>query len=281
MTVSTDNAVSSVEATGERRSTRELVVAVFFGPVSQAAAMALASLRVPPPALVLANAAAGIVAAVALGEGSLVLAALLLQLKTLLDNADGRLARASGRVTLLGRYLDTEADLAVNVLLFAALGYVTGQPLLALVAFCALTLVLSVNFNLAELYRESRGESAEPPEPSGARTERGLARIYRTVYAPQDRLIRGTSAARLAAVLRDEQDPVNRRAATVAYHDRLVVTVLANLGLSTQLVVLGICLVLGTPVLYLWLVLASLALLPFLQLRREWRARSALNSGSA
>lgn len=275
MTVSTDNAVSPVEATEERRSTRELVVAVFFGPVSQAVALAFASLRVrvPPPALVLANAAAGIVAAVALGEGALVLAAILLQLKTLLDNADGRLARASSRVTLLGRYLDTEADLAVNVLLFAALGYVTGQPLLALAAFFALTLVLSVNFNLAELYGESRGESAEPPEPSGALVERGLARVYRTLYAPQDRLVRAGSAARLAVVLRDEHDPVNRRTATIAYHDRLVVTVLANLGLSTQLVVLGICLVLGTPVLYLWLVLASLALLPVLQLRRERSAK--------
>lgn len=273
MTVSTDNAVSPVEATEERRSTRELVVAVFFGPVSQAVALAFASLRVSPPALVLANAAAGIVAAVALGEGSLVLAALLLQLKTLLDNADGRLARVSGRVTLLGRYLDTEADLAVNVLLFAALGYVTGEPLLALAAFCALTLVLSVNFNVAELYGESRGESAEPPEPSGALVERGLARVYRTLYAPQDRLVRAVSAARLAVVLRDEHDTVNQRTATIAYHDRLVVTVLANLGLSTQLVVLGICLVIGTPVLYLWLVLASLALLPVLQLRRERSAK--------
>ena len=51
----------------------------------------------------------------------------LLQLKTVLDNADGQLARASGRVTLTGRYLDTEADLVVNAALFAALGYVTGQ----------------------------------------------------------------------------------------------------------------------------------------------------------
>ena len=33
---------------------------------------------------------------------------LLLQLKTLLDNADGQLARVTGRVTLVGRYLDTD-----------------------------------------------------------------------------------------------------------------------------------------------------------------------------
>ena len=49
---------------------------------------------------------------------------------------------------------------------------------------------------------------------------------------------------------------------------------LANLGLSTQLFVLGACLVVGVPDLYLWLVLASVTLLPVLQLRRELVVRS-------
>ena len=57
-----------------------------------------------------------------LARGELVLAAVLFQVKTLLDNADGPLARVTGRVTLVGRYLDTLADLVVNAALFAALG---------------------------------------------------------------------------------------------------------------------------------------------------------------
>ena len=267
MTVSTENAARPAGGT------RELVVAAFFGPVAQTLARALVPLRVPPPALVLANATVGVAAALALGRETFVLAAVLLQLKTVLDNADGRLARASGRETLLGRYLDTEADLTINVMLFAALGYVTGQYWPALAAFCVLTLVLSVNFNLAKLYVQSRGQPAPAPVASGARIERALASIYRAFYAPQDRLVRSISAARLARILRDEQDPDRRRAASFAYHDPLVITILANLGLSTQLVALGICLVLGMPALYLWLVLASFALLPFLELRREWRAK--------
>src|SRR5687767_2541880 len=93
---------------------RELLVAWIFGPAANALAALLAPLRVPPPAVVLANAAAGLAAAVAIGTEALVAAALLLQLKTLLDNADGRLARATGRATLFGRYLDTEADLVVR-----------------------------------------------------------------------------------------------------------------------------------------------------------------------
>ena len=102
-----------------------------------------------------------------LAREELVLAALLLQVKTLLDNADGALARATGRVTLVGRYLDTLADLVVNAAVFAALAVVTGEPLLALAAFVALTLVLAVDYNATELYREARGEQPTSPARDG------------------------------------------------------------------------------------------------------------------
>jgi archaetidylinositol phosphate synthase len=260
----------------KRRLGRELVVEAFFGPLADRLALALRPLRVPPTALVLANGIAGIVAAVALLEGRLLAAALLLQLKTLLDNADGRLARVSGRVTLLGRYLDTEVDLVVNVVLFAALASATGAPGLALAAFCAVTIALSVNFNLAELSTEVRGEAKPPLPRTGARLERALERTYAWVFAPQDRLIRAASERRLARILRREHDPGRRRAAILAYHDRVTAMVLANLGLSTQLVLLGVCLVVGVPALYLWLAVGSLLPLPVLQLRRERAARRVL-----
>ena len=196
-----------------------------------------------------------------------------MQLKTLLDNADGRLARLSGRVTLLGRYLDTESDTALNLVLFAALGAATGRPWLALAAFCVLTLVLSVDFNLAHLYREVRGGEPEVVPASGGRLEQTLELVYRTVFAPQDRAIRAFSSRRLGRALRGVEDPAERRAAELAYHDRPTVLILANLGLSTQLVVLGACLVAGVPAVYLWLVVAMLPLLVGLQLRREWLVR--------
>ena len=55
---------------------------------------------------------------------------------------------------------------------------------------------------------------------------------------------------------------------------------LANLGLSTQLLTLGVCLVLGVPVLYLWLALAQVLVLPLLQLRRERLAARELRVGA-
>lgn len=268
--------VRLLAGTGKDRPGRELVVAGVFRPLAALVATPLLRFGVPPPAVVLANAAAGLAAAALLAAGELVAAALLLQLKTLLDNADGLLARASGRVSLLGRYLDTEADLLVNAALFAALAAVTGRPWLALAAFLALTLVLSADFNLAALSREARREPAEEPLAGGGRSERALALVYRVLFAPQDRLLRWLSGRRLERVAGSVNGELGRKAA-LAYHDPFTVGVLANLGLSTQLAVLGVCLLLGAPEAYLWLALASLLVLPPLQLRRERLARRALS----
>jgi phosphatidylglycerophosphate synthase len=279
MAVSTENAptpIQTIEHAEKDRPARELVVAMVFGPLAGLLVRALLPLRISPPAVVLANAAAGLAAAVALGRGGLVLAALLLQLKSVLDNADGLLARASGRMTLLGRYLDTEADLLVNGALFVALGYATGEPWLALAAFVAATVLLSVDFNLAELHRDAYGRPLAGPTRSGGVVERALERFYRAVFSPQDRLLRAASERRLERILAGEVDPDRRRRVTLSYHDRLTFSFVANTGLSTQLAVLGACLVAGVPGAYLWLILASVLPLPLLQLRRERLARREL-----
>jgi len=274
MTCSTENPPAPrLVPLHERRAGREFLLELVFRPLASVLLPSLLRARIPAQAVVLANAAAGLCAALALVRGELVLGALLLQVKTVLDNADGQLARASGRVTMTGRYLDTEADLAVNAALFAALGYVTGQPWLALGALLSLTLVLAADFNVSELYREVRAEAARPPTASGGLAERVLGRVYRVVFAPQDRGIRAFSARRLERLLASR--PATE-AVTLAYHDRLTVTILANLGLSTQLAVLGLCLVLDAPAVYLWLAAGCLGLLPLLQLRRERLARRAI-----
>jgi len=251
----------SVTAAGAepRRAGRELVLELVFRPFANALVPVLARAKVPPPAVVLANAAAGLLAALLLYRGQLVGAALLLQVKTLLDNADGALARATGQVTATGRYLDTIADLVVNAAVFAALGHVTGEPLLALAAFVALTLVLAVDFNVTTLYREAHGLSAADPPATGTGTERTLALLYRCSFGVLDRTVRGVSAWRF----RDRP----------AY-DGVAVTVLANLGLTTQLAALGVCLVAGVPALYLWLVLGCMLVLGALHLRAEVRVRT-------
>jgi archaetidylinositol phosphate synthase len=217
-----------------------------FRPLAHPLVLVLARLRVPPPAVVIASGAAGFAAAVELGRGSLIAAALLVQIKTLLDNADGQLARLTDRTSAFGRYLDSEFDLLVNVALFAALGWTTGRPMLALAGFIALTSVLSLNFNVERLSREGSGESETQPEDGPTSF---LRRIYGFVYRPQDRLAEALVARR----------PVLTAPSSVA--------VLANLGMSTQLAAFGLLIAFGHPLAFAWLalvevVLIVLALLP-------------------
>jgi archaetidylinositol phosphate synthase len=231
----------------QRRGT-ELVCEWVFRPLAHPLVLALARLRVPPPAVVIAAGTAGLAAAVELGRGSLVAAALLVQLKTLLDNADGQLARLTGRTSAFGRYLDSELDLLVNVALFVALGWTTGQPILALAGFIALTSVLSLNFNVERLSREA---SAEPEaQPEGGPTS-FLHRIYGFVYGPQDRLAEALVA---------------RRPALIAPSS---VAALANLGMSTQLAAFGLLIALGHPLAFAWLALAEVVLIVLALLPRR------------
>ena len=245
---------------------REVLCDYVYRPLAHVVVLLLLPLRVAPPVVVLAATATGLAAASAIATGHFVLAALVLQTKTVLDNADGQLARASNRVSVLGRYLDSESDLLVNAALFAALAYSTEEYRLAAISFVVVTLVLSVDFNLTLLYRRDRGEDVEPMPDAGG-FARVLARIYRAVYAPHDRLIARFVEWRLARLRAGAR-------ARRAYHDRTTLAVLANFGLSTQLAVLGLLLLAGQPVVYLWLVLACGAALVPLALRRERLVRA-------
>jgi hypothetical protein len=218
---------------------------------------------------VLAAGATGLVAAYLIGSGAFVAAALLLQLKTVLDNADGQLARLTDRVTVLGRYLDSESDLAVDAAIFTAIGWATGRWILAAAGFLCLTLVLGVNYNVERLYRREVGDPAEPM-PAASGVAGLLARVYAAVYAPQDRLVEGFVERRLR-----NRSPRAR----LAYHDRATVTLLANFGLSTQLAVLAVCLAAGAPDVYAWVAIGCAVALVPLAIRRELLLRPYIENG--
>ena len=180
---------SALSRSRKPRAASEFLCERVFRPLAHLVVLALLPLRVPPPVVVAASGAAGLAGAVELARGHLVVAALLVQLKTILDNADGQLARLSGQMTAFGRYLDSEVDMLVDAALFAGLGWYTGQWLAALVGFVALTTVLSVNYNVERLYRASRGADGGAMPEAESRPTAVLRRIYAVVYAPQDRLV--------------------------------------------------------------------------------------------
>jgi archaetidylinositol phosphate synthase len=228
-----------------RRGT-ELLCEGIFRPLAHPLVLLFARLRVPPPLVVVFASAAGIAAAVELGRGSLIVAALLVQLKTLLDNADGQLARLTGRTSAFGRYLDSDVDLVVNAALFAALGWRTGHAALVLAGFLALTSVLSLNFNAERLSRAATAESEATDRPTAV-----LRRIYGLVYLPQDRLAESIVARRPGLA------------------GPSAVALLANLGMSTQLAAFGLLMALGHPLAFVWLALAELALIGLVILPRR------------
>ena len=122
-----------------------------FRPLAHPLVLVFARLRVPPPVVVGAAGAAGIAAAVELGRGSLLLAALLVQLKTLLDNADGQLARLTGRVDRVRALPRLRGRPARERGALRGAGLDSGQPAFALAGFLALTSILSLNFNAERL----------------------------------------------------------------------------------------------------------------------------------
>lgn len=215
---------STLRRSRKARRGRELLCEHLFRPLAHVVVLALLPLRVPPPAVVLAAAATGIGGAVELARGQLVVAALLIQLKTVLDNADGQLARLTDRVTVFGRYLDSECDLLVNAALFAALLHWS-----AIAGFVLMTLICSTNFNVERLSR--RGVAQWDASP--------LGRAYGVMYGWQDRL-------------------ADRLLAGRAIHGWQV-TALANLGMSTQLAAFGLCMVVGHPLAFVWVLVAEAA----------------------
>jgi archaetidylinositol phosphate synthase len=264
------------------RPRTEYISEYLFRPLAHLAVVILLPLRVQPAALVLFHSCLGVLAGILIARGDFVVAALLIQVKTILDNADGQLARASGMVTEIGRYLDTEGDFVVNAALFIGLGAITGQWILALVAFAVFTILLSVDFNWEYQYRLERKEYFRPAPDSSAENQtvlRGLEWFYEVVFKPQDIAIRRFAEHRFEALYARHPNAAARGDARLAYFEADSLLVLANLELSTQLLILGICLVFGVPSAFLWFVIACGVTVIGLQLRREARAVRVLKSG--
>jgi hypothetical protein len=100
--------------------------------------------------------------------------------------------------------------------------------------------------------------------------------VYAGFFKPQDLAIRSFSESRFEVVYNQNPRPDLRNIARLEYYEADSLLVLANLELSTQLAVLGLCLVFGVPILFLWFVLFCGLTVVVLQVRREARARAVL-----
>ena len=268
--------------TGEKqRPSRELLHTVLL-PALQPLVRLCVALRINPLVLVAAHSLCALLAAVLLlaGRPYWPWAALLLCLRLLLDNLDGSVARASGKVTLTGRYFDTGMDLITNLALFVALAF-TGNPYVAAPAFVFLTWMLSLDYNLERLYHLQRQVSRPVLEPAPAPGPQWLLqpfrRLYDSVLAPQDRLVERLELGRFARLAGRpvRQAPLDWQ---LAWFDRFATASLVNVGLSTQSFLLALLALLGRPGLYLQLVLVQALAVLLLQLWRGQRFRGYIRA---
>lgn len=260
--------MSDVKTPGLRETRKdrpgvEVLNEFVYRPLAQLLVPPLAKLKVPPEAVVLLHTGLGLLAARQIARGERLRPALLLQVKTVLDNADGQLARATNKTSAVGRYLDTEMDTVVNAALLLALDRRLGLPALALQG-----LILTADFLLEKGYRETRGEvfRADPKLASDGPLLNVLRGVYDVWFVPQEKVLTKVFENRFRSVGGRAED-------RGAYNPLFGTHVAANLGLTTQLALAGTLIALGKPKWYLAsLPLQALVLLG-VQLARERAVR--------
>lgn len=252
---------------GKARPAREWAAESVFRPLAERLLPPLARRGVNPLHVVLTHTAVGLLAGGLLRRGHRLTPALLLQIKTLLDNLDGQLARATGQTTETGRYLDSEMDVLANAAVLTGLSGRWGLPLTLL-----LSLILSTDYLWERDHRQARGEVFRDPPAQAGDDPRSLGLLrgaYALYFTPQERGLGALFEARLRAAAGGDPTPADRLAYTPAAINRVAV----NLGLSTQLLALGVTLALRRPRLYLWSLPAQVLLLAGVQLWREEQVR--------
>jgi len=155
---------------------------------------------VTPVQITIAFIISGLLAIVFMLKGAYYLAALFLILKSILDAADGELARIKKTPSYTGRYFDSIADIILNFMFLLTIAYITETSLIyAFLAFLGIELqgtlynyyyvILRNKFNGDTTSRvfENKKPRAMPGEKQ--QTVDGFFRIYRLLYGKFDRLI--------------------------------------------------------------------------------------------
>ena len=110
-------------------------------PVAQLIANSLKHTAFTPIHVTIAFIFSGLIAIYCIVLGNYWLAAFFLIFKSILDAADGELARVKQKQSYTGRYLDSVADIILNALFFITIGYITGTEIwIGVLAFLGLQL---------------------------------------------------------------------------------------------------------------------------------------------
>lgn len=191
-------------------------------------------------------------------------AAFFLIFKSVLDAADGELARIKETPSYTGRYLDSVADILLNLLIFAAIWHITDSNMvLSLLAFIGLQLQGTLyNYYYVILRNRYKGDTtsrvfeSETPVALEGEKQRNvniLFAIYRILYGVFDKTI----------------FMMDRGAHKGGLLPKWLMTAISSFGLGFQLLVISAMLVLGWKEFIVpFFILYSLMIFVFIGIRR-------------
>ncbi|PSR14619.1 MAG: CDP-alcohol phosphatidyltransferase [Bacteroidetes bacterium] len=183
---------------------------------------------------------AGLIAIACILTGHYWAAGFFLILKSVLDAADGELARLKRTPSYTGRYFDSVADILLNLLVFTAIWHVTDTPALAaLLAFLGVQLQGTLyNYYYVILRNRFAGDTTsrvfEVDTPQAMQGEKQrhvniLFGMYKLLYGAFDQ-----------AIYR-----LDRTAAQGKWLPKWLMTAVSTFGLGFQLLIISVMLVLG------------------------------------
>ena len=218
----------------------------FFGvsdygrPVARAIANSLKNTSTTPIHVTLWFVVAGIIALFFIYKEWFVLATIFLVLKSILDAADGELARVKQKPSYTGRYLDSVADIILNALFLSAIWYITNISIwICFLAFFGLQLQGTLyNYYYVILRNRFDGDTTsrvfEDKTPEALAGEKQqhvniLFGLYKLLYGVFDKVIYTLDS--------------NADKGTIL--PNWLMTSVSTFGLGFQLLIIAILLVLG------------------------------------
>lgn len=173
----------------------------------------------------------------------------LLQLKTVLDNLDGQIARYKEIESTFGRYFDTMMDYLGNLSLFLSIGIKHSVLPFSLLSFFALTWVLSYDFNLERIFKDKQNLETKRTKENDKidKKTKFLKNIYDFFLGFQDKSIEKIENVIFELISRKK----DIQTAKNLFWNKRYLNVTANMGLSTQIFILGLLVLFGLEKIYL------------------------------
>lgn len=209
-------------------------------PAAKAIANTLKNTNLTPIHVTIGFIISGLMAIYCIIQGYYWLAGLFLIFKSILDAADGELARVKQKPSYTGRYLDSVADIVLNALIFISIWFITDTPIwLCFAAFFGLQLQGTLyNYYYVILRNRFNGDTTsrvfENKTPRALKGEKQkhvniLFGLYKLFYGGFDKIIYA----------------LDRNAYKAQVLPNWFMTCVSTFGLGFQLLIIVVMLVLG------------------------------------